>query len=95
MNRSTLPSELAIDNQTVSYANAVEFTHAIAESDQARACYATNWLRYLYARSESGADRCTIATVARAMADQSYSTKDMLADLTRTRAFLQRAPEEP
>lgn len=87
-------SMLAIDGAAVNYENAVEFTRAIAESNQARSCYATNWLRYLYARSDSGADRCTIATVARAMADETYSTKDMLADLTRTRAFMQRAPEE-
>jgi Protein of unknown function (DUF1592)/Protein of unknown function (DUF1588)/Protein of unknown function (DUF1587)/Protein of unknown function (DUF1595)/Protein of unknown function (DUF1585) len=85
--------ELTIDGETVTYKNAMEFTEAVADSDAARGCYATQWLRYVYGRSERAVDDCTVESLTTAMRDGAYSTQDMLTDLVQTRAFLQRAPE--
>jgi hypothetical protein len=84
---------LRIDGEAVTFHNAIEFATALANSEQVRRCYATQWLRYLYARQEAAADRCTIAAITRSMADDHYSTKDLLADLVRSRVLMQRVAE--
>ena len=77
------------------FTNAIEMSRAIAESPEARACYAKNWLRYTFGRSEDAGDACAIAALSAALADDAYTPVRMLVDMTRTQAFLYRGAEVP
>ena len=60
----------------------------------ARSSYAKQWLRYAYARSEAIADERTLDEIAERLADDTYSVRQLLVDLTEPRAFTHRAPTE-
>jgi hypothetical protein len=83
-----------LDGEATSYANGTEMLDAIAASDDARDCYARNWLRYAYGRDDREADTSTLAEITGALADPDYSVKSMLAALTQSRSFRFRAPNE-
>lgn len=84
---------LTIDGQQIGFDGAVELSGVIAESEVARKCFATQYMRYAYGRRESGADRCTLAHLATRLGDPGYSIQDLILDLTQTRAFNQRPAE--
>ena len=73
---------------------ALDLIRQIADSEMARSCYAKQWLRYAYARSEAVSDDQTLAALGAQLADDSYSVRQLLTDLTRPRAFTHRAPTE-
>jgi hypothetical protein len=75
------------------FTNGVELARAIAAAPEARRCYATQWLRYTLGRSETAGDSCAIVALATNLADDGYSAKQLLADMTRTKAFMFRTPE--
>jgi hypothetical protein len=81
--------------RNAAFANGVEMSRAIAESPEARACYVKNWLRYTFGRAEGAADSCAISALTSALGDDTYTPVRMLVDMTRTKAFLYRAPEVP
>jgi hypothetical protein len=81
-----------LDGEIRSFQNATELLDAVADSGDARSCYAKNWLRYAYGREDRPSDAATLASVADLMADPSFSVKDLLLALTQTKAFRLRAP---
>jgi hypothetical protein len=74
------------------FSNAIEESALIAASPEAAACYAKTWVRYAFGRPESAGDTCAIAVVGGNLASDDYKVTDLMVDLTRTRAFLYRAP---
>jgi hypothetical protein len=75
------------------FSNGVELAHAIAAAPESAHCYATNWLRYLLGRAETTTDDCVLGALAAQLANDDYTGTALLVDLTRTRAFMFRAPE--
>jgi hypothetical protein len=78
-----------------SFAGAVEESRLIAAAPEAQSCYARTWVRYALGRAETAGDSCAIATLAANLASDDYRITDLLIDLTRTKAFLYRAPGGP
>lgn len=85
---------LELESDHFQFENALELLPQIAESQAARSCYATQWLRYAYGRSVSRADEQTLARLSESLADDDYSVRALLVDLTEPRAFTHRAPTE-
>ncbi len=81
-----------LDGAETSYQDSTEMLDAIAASEDARDCYARNWLRYAYGRDDREADTSTLSEITGALADSDYSVKSMLAALTQSRSFRFRAP---
>ena len=79
----------------LSFDGAVEASQQLATTEEARACYAKNWLRYLYARLDATSDACTIDLIAQKLSSDDYGTKAALADLARTPSFLNREADSP
>jgi hypothetical protein len=73
------------------FQNGVELATAVARSAEAGACYARQWWRYVLGREEAAGDRCALGVLGEALADDAYTAVDLLADMTRTKAFLYRA----
>lgn len=86
-------ASLTIDGESASFDGALEFSQRIAESQAARHCFATQYLRYAYGRRENGGDSCTLDYLADQLGEEGYAVKDMIMDLTQTRAFLLRKAE--
>jgi hypothetical protein len=83
---------IVLDGAVQSFQSATEMLDAVADSRDARSCYARNWLRYAYGREDRPSDASTLASMADSMADPSFSVKDLLLALTQTKAFRLRAP---
>jgi hypothetical protein len=86
--------ELLLSGKMEKFESGVELSHVIARSEEARNCYATQWVRYAYQRDEDEADGCTIEDLRTALARPDFSVRDMIAQLTAERAFRFRAVEE-
>jgi len=90
-----LSGTLSLGSGDLSFNGAVDASRQIALSEEARGCYAKNWLRYFYARLDADSDACSIDLIAQKLADPSYGTKAALADLARTPSFLYRSADQP
>lgn len=77
-----------IDNQPVSFQNAVELSQALSQSAEARACYVGKWLEYAYGRSKLAGDAAAQAALSQAP----QSTLQLVAQVTTTSGFRFRAP---
>jgi hypothetical protein len=85
---------LVATGKNLPFSNGVELSRAVAESPEARSCYARQWWRYTFARAESEADGCDIGALAQALSNDSYTTVDLLVDVVRTAAFSTRTEEK-
>lgn len=69
------------------FEGAVELAERIAESTQARQCFATQWLRFGLGRAETTADACTLAEVSAAFEASDGDVLETIVAITRTDAF--------
>ena len=69
------------------FGNASELLDAIAETDDARDCYATHWFRYALGRIESNADECTLGMVQEAFAESGGDVRELLVAIAVSDAF--------
>jgi hypothetical protein len=73
--------------ESLDFQGASELLTAIADSSEARACYAKQWLTFSYGRKDSGNDLRTLAIVHQSLADPSYGVRDLVRQLTQSAAF--------
>jgi hypothetical protein len=86
---------LRLDGKEVTLDGPIELSRALAASQQARACYASTWLRYLYGRQVGAGDQEVVAKLAAGFGGTGYQIGDMLADVVKSKAFNFRAPDAP
>lgn len=73
------------------FTDGVTASRVIAESPEARKCYAATWMRYAFGRKETAGDACAIETLSGFLGTDDYKITDLMVDLTRTKAFMFRA----
>jgi len=64
-----------------------ELAAKLANSEQVRACVATQWFRFASGRSEAEADGCSLATMQRAFTAADGNIVDLIVATTQTDAF--------
>jgi hypothetical protein len=69
-----------------------EMMSALADSPEARACWARQWFQYAYGREAGPGDECALEVIATKLGDDGYDTRELLVDLALTRAFVSRTP---
>ncbi len=79
---------LTLDGAEVVFSDAVELVEAIAQSDEARNCYATNWFREALGRSEFAEDACSLDALHTATEAAGGDVRELLLALVQTDAFL-------
>jgi hypothetical protein len=68
----------------------------LAASPATRSCFARQWFRYVFGRTDAPADACTIEQIEKALTAGGLRTKAMLVGLARTPAFTSTAsPAQP
>ncbi len=85
---------ISLGGQERRFANAVDFAKIVAASDEARGCYARNWLRYAYQRADGPEDGCDLDAMTTRLARSDYPLKEMIGDLTQNNSFRFRSAEE-
>jgi Protein of unknown function (DUF1592)/Protein of unknown function (DUF1588)/Protein of unknown function (DUF1595)/Protein of unknown function (DUF1585)/Protein of unknown function (DUF1587) len=85
---------LNLGGSMLQYAGGKELAAAIANRPEALACYARNWLRYLWGRADTDADLRTLTRIRQRLATRDYGVRDLLIDVTQSAAFLHLAPLE-
>ncbi len=79
---------LNIDGTNVEFESPVELVEAIARSDEAEECYATNWFRSAVGRSEFSEDSCSLSDLYEATRTADGDVRAMILALVQTDAFL-------
>jgi hypothetical protein len=87
-------SQYTIDGKLVSYNGPVELMKAIANSEQARECYAEHLAEFVYGRDVdlTNTGEKTLVTGAGALTQTKPSIKGLIAALVTTDNFVNRAP---
>jgi hypothetical protein len=75
---------LSVTDAQGSFVGAVELSKLLAESEDAQACFVSNWLRYSYGRPVEPADDCTLETVQTAFRDSDGKVVEMLVALAKS-----------
>jgi hypothetical protein len=87
--RSALAGTRDIDGP---FTGAIELGARLARSEQVAACVATQWFRYGFGRTETEADACALAPIARALAGSNGDMKALLVAIVKSDAFRYRTP---
>lgn len=70
------------------YVGGAELAALLTQSDRARNCAPTQWLRYLMARRETRDDTCSIVALRDAFKTSGGNLRELMVSLTQTDAFL-------
>lgn len=81
-----------VDGTTSRFANKDDLFAKLAQSDQARRCFATQWVRFALGRQVTAADSAGMERLFTGFADGNI--KDLFAEVTRSAAFRQEKLEE-
>jgi len=82
----------AMDGANVSFNGPVELVKAIAQSEQAHACYAQHWAEYLYGRPVAAATDQSLIQQGGWLSRDKESLQNLIINLLATDAFLTRSP---
>lgn len=81
-----------LDGQDHAIADAVELGTLLSTSQEARQCFATQWVRYAMARPDTDADAASIAAAYAAFSAANYNVRDLLVGVATSRTFRFRTP---
>ena len=79
-----------LDDADLAFSGPMELVDALAQSREARACYAAKWLEFAYGRSLAEGD----AVAADELGATALSVHELVAKVSTTEAFLNRKPNE-
>jgi hypothetical protein len=68
-----------------------ELAEKLADSEQVRACVATQWFRFASGRSEAAADACSLGTLQDGFAASGGDLTELVVAMTQTDAFWYRS----
>ncbi len=72
----------------------VDLAHALAESDTAHACFATQWYRYALRREETAADACALHEIVETWRAADWDVRELLVAIATSEVFRTRALTE-
>ncbi len=82
---------VTIDGAARSFNDAPGLTRIVAESEEARRCFAVHWLRFAFRRLETEADGASIDAVMTRFARSGHDMREVLVSLTSTPSFRYRS----
>lgn len=75
--------------------NGRQLAQRLANSEMVRTCFVKQWFRFAFARTESDADLCTLATLNAAFKKKNYRIVDLMLAVVQTDAFLHLPVTQP
>jgi hypothetical protein len=86
-------ADVPIGATTVSVTGAADLMAAIAESPEAKRCYAQKWVAFAYERMPNSADACLVDNMKDRLTTGGYTILNLIADLTQSESFRVRVQE--
>ena len=86
-------STVTIGSTEVDVTGAADLMTKLADSPEAKHCYAQKWVEFAYERTINPADACTVDQLAQKLTGSGYTIQNLIADLTQSQAFRYRAQE--
>ena len=80
-------TDIALGSLSGSFADAVELLDAIAATEEARDCYATQWFRYSLGRAENDEDDCALDAITEAFEASDGDVRELLVAIAVSDAF--------
>jgi hypothetical protein len=74
------------------WTNAVDLVKKLPTLDEAQSCMSQQWFRYVLHRKEGPGDALSLRQARESFRKSSYTLKELIVGLTRTRAFTHRTP---
>jgi hypothetical protein len=81
-----------IGNVSLDFQDAVGLARQLSTAPAVRNCMTNEWLRYMVRRHEDNGDAASLQAANDAFAKSSYDLRELIVNLTRTRAFTHRSP---
>jgi hypothetical protein len=78
---------LFLDGAEVAFNDGVELSAKLAASEEVRACFATQWVRYAFDRLETDYDEASIQTASKVFASGGYTIPALLEGVAMARSF--------
>jgi hypothetical protein len=82
---------IELDGAKKPFQDATELAHLLATSQDARACFATQWARFAYKRDDTDADRASINAAVSAFSKGGNVVRDLLVGVAGSRSFRYRS----
>jgi uncharacterized protein YjbI with pentapeptide repeats len=79
------------DLDGVSFTDAVDMTHKLAESNLVKACFAVEQFRYALDRAEANADACSLQQAYRDFSGANFNLQKLILSIVRSDAFRARS----
>jgi hypothetical protein len=87
--------ELTVTDVDGKFDGVPDLARKLAASQTVKDCIATQWYRYTMARSETDADKCSLAVTEKRFADANYDIRELLVGITTTDSFRYRPEVKP
>ncbi len=87
-------SDISLDGAQVHVNNAIDLVEALAASPSVHACYLRHWLEFAHGRPTATEDLAFTTRVGGDSLDGDLPVRELLIQITTSRAFLSRATEE-
>jgi hypothetical protein len=84
---------VVIGANEIDVTGAADLMAKIADSPEAKRCYAKKWVEFAYERANDAADACTVDTLAHNLTQGGYTILNLIADLTQSQAFRYRVQD--
>ncbi len=79
-----------LDGKKVNFANGIELGSLMASSNEAAACMAKQWLRYMLRRHEVAGDEASLLAATDAFGKAGNDIRELIVALTKTKSFTHR-----
>jgi hypothetical protein len=83
---------VTLDGRKQTFDGALALGQLLAGSDEARRCFATQWIRFALVRNEQEADRASVQAAAAGFGRTEATVRDLLVAVTASRSFRYRSP---
>jgi hypothetical protein len=81
-----------LDDSMQTVNNGVELATLLSKSNEARQCFATQWVRYAVGRPDTADDAASIGDAYNAFASNNFNVRDLLVGVAASRTFRFRTP---
>ena len=85
---------VTLDGSPKTFKNAVELAALLANSNDVRSCFVTQWAKFAFSRANEPADAASLNDAYTAFSSANFTVRGLLVSITKSRSFNYRSPSE-
>ena len=83
---------ITLDGAAKNFKNAVELSNLLANSNDVRSCFVTQWAKFAFSRANEPADAASLNDAYAAFSKANFTVRDLLISIAKSRSFNYRSP---